>query len=162
MDEAGFGFIIWHMFHMDVIVKYRTKYCFFFSLFLLFFFFLFFTCEKMVMLLLISKRLECLCERKRFKYRKKQVTDARVGNTFQLVQDCQDTSHVITKFRLRRAMEYRCASEVSSTLAVWWESCLRHLRAVSEILHKLHWFCIVHDFKLFVLFFHRRADFFFF
>lgn len=38
MDEAGFGFIIWHMFHMDVIVKYRTKYCFFFSLFLLFFF----------------------------------------------------------------------------------------------------------------------------
>lgn len=59
-------------------------------------------------------------------------------------------------------MEYRCASEVSSALAVWWESCLRHLRAVSEILHKLHWFCIVHDFKLFVLFFHRRADFFFF
>lgn len=32
------------------------------------------------------------------------------------------------------------------------------LQELSEIVHKLHWFCIVHDFKLFVLFFHRRAE----
>jgi len=48
------------MFHMDVVFKYKTKKLLFL--------------KKMTKLRFISKGSECLCEKKRYKYRKKQVT----------------------------------------------------------------------------------------